>query len=177
MTTLLYDRPTKTIGVDSRNTDGAGTTFTCNKIEKLKNNQYFLGSGHLLTIGMARRWAQSGFHDSFKPDFEVMFNPELKDDYSFSCLLISEDGTRTWLIDDEMEPTEIFDDIIGLGTGGMAARAARLAGATINKAIEIAIECDTNSGGPVRTLTIGVDNEKVFSGDSASFGCVAYSRG
>lgn len=153
ITTLLYDRPTKTIGVDSRNTDGTGTTFTCNKIENLPNGSYFLGSGHLWTIAATRRWAETGFVESKRPEYGVMFTED-RDDYSFSCLVISKDGKRTWLIDDEMEPIEIFDNIIGLGTGGMAARAARLAGATVEQAIEIAIECDTNSGGPVRTLTI-----------------------
>lgn len=83
-----------------------------------------------------------------------MFDNDLREEYSFSCLVISEDGTRTWLLDDELEPIEIYDDIIGLGSGGGYAAAARMAGATIERSIEIAIVRDSNSGGPVRVHAI-----------------------
>lgn len=154
MTTLLYDRTIKTIGVDSRNTDSAGQAFTCKKIEKLGNGNFFLGAGHLLTIGATQRWAETGFKEEDRPEYGVMFDTDLRDDYTFSCLVISPDGERTWLIDDEMEPIEIFDDIIGLGSGGGYAAAARMAGASIEDAIDIAIKKDSNSGGPVVVYTI-----------------------
>lgn len=155
MTTLLYDRPTRTIGVDSRNTDSAAQAFTCKKIEVMGNGNYFLGSGHLFTIAAAKRWAETGFDEEERPEFGVMFDSELREDYGFSCLIISADGEHTWLFDDELEPIEIFDEIIGLGSGGCPARAARMAGATVAQAVEIAILCDSNSGGPVVTHTIG----------------------
>lgn len=155
MTTLIYDRPTKTIGVDSRNTDSAAQAFTCKKIEVLDNGNFFLGSGHSMTIGAARRWADTGFDEEERPDFGVMFDSDLREEFGFSCLVISADGTRTWLLDDEMQPIEIYDNIIGLGSGGCPARAARMAGATVEQAVEIAILCDSNSGGPVVTHTIG----------------------
>lgn len=154
MTTLLYDRTVKTIGVDSRNTDNSGMAFTCNKIERLPNGDFFLGSGHLLTIGAVRRWAIADFDEDERPEFGVMFDTDLREDYSFSCLVVSSDGERTWLIDDEMERIEIFDNIIGLGSGGGYAAAARMAGATVANAIEIAIHYDSNSGGPVKTVVI-----------------------
>lgn len=153
MTTLLYDRPTQTIGVDSRNTDNSGMAFTCQKIERLSNGDYFLGSGHLMTIGAAKRWADTGFDEEARPEFGVMFTDNAED-FSFSCLVISKDGKRTWLVDDEMQPIEIFDNIIGLGSGGGYAAAARMAGASVANAIEIAIHYDSNSGGPVRTCQI-----------------------
>lgn len=154
MTTLLYDRTVKTIGVDSRNTDSSGQAFTCQKIEKLESGKYFLGSGHLYTIGIAKRWAETDFDEDERPEWGVLFDTDVRDDYLFSCLIISDDGTRTWLLDDEMEPIEIFDDIIGLGSGGGYAAAARMAGASIADSVEIAISRDSNSGGPVRTLVI-----------------------
>lgn len=107
-----------------------------------------------MTIGSAKRWAEQGFLEDERPEFGVMFDTDLKDEYSFSCLIISPDGRRTWLIDDELEPIEIFDDIIGLGSGGGYAAAARMAGASIERSIEIAIMKDSNSGGPVRTHVI-----------------------
>lgn len=177
MTTLLYDRDTKTIGVDSRNTDSSGQAFTCNKIERLSNRNYFLGSGHLMTIGVARRWAETDFDEEERPEFGVMFDTELREDYSFSCLIISQDGERTWLLDDELEPIEIFDGIIGLGSGGGYAAAARMAGASVAKAIEIAIHYDSNSGGPVRTCKIGEKNEESSIGMPSSYGGTALLGG
>lgn len=152
MTTLLYDRPTKTIGVDSKNTDAGGQMFLVDKIERLTDGRFFLGSGHLYTINTAREWAENHFNTDLRPEFGVMFSdPE---EYGFSCIIISQDGERVTMIDDEMTPYEVLDDVIGTGSGGIAARAARLGGATVEQAVEIAIRCDSNSGGPVRTHTI-----------------------
>lgn len=154
MTTILYDRPTKTIGVDSRNTDSAGQVFMCNKIEVLSTGWYFLGSGHCYTIEKARRWADTGLDPEEEPEFPELFDIDLKDDFGMSCLIISPDGETVTLIDDEMTPMVILDDVIGVGSGGAAARAARKAGASVERAVEIAIEDDGNSGGPVRTHVI-----------------------
>lgn len=152
MTTILYDRPTKTIAVDSRNTDSAGQVFMCNKIEFLESGWVFLGSGHCLTIDKVKQWARLHLHPDHRPDFDELFG-ERADDFGMSCLVISPDGTRVLLVDDEMAPTEVLDDIIAVGSGGPLARAARAAGATPEQAVEIAIRYDGNSGGPVRTHT------------------------
>ena len=125
----------------------------CNKIEKLINGDFFLGAGHLFTIGKAKRWAQTGFHEADRPEFGEIFTDDAAE-FSFSCLVISKDGNDVTLIDDEMEPTIVLDDIVGLGTGGASARAARAAGASMERAVEIAIQYDSNSGGPVRTYKI-----------------------
>lgn len=77
------------------------------------------------------------------------------EDYGMSCLVISADGETVTLIDNEMTPVVVEDEIVATGSGGIAAKAARLAGATVERAVEIAIMCDVNSGGPVRIHTIG----------------------
>jgi hypothetical protein len=153
MTTLLYDRRTKTIGVDSKNTDDSSQVFLTNKIERLENGSYFLGSGHLYTIGKAKRWAETGFDEEDRPEFGELFT-ENAEDFGFSCIVISEDGDTVTIIDNEMEPYEVLDDVIGTGSGGGYAKAARLGGATMEQAVEIAISIDSNSGGPVRMHVI-----------------------
>jgi hypothetical protein len=148
MTTLVYDRRTKTIGVDSRDTDSSGQCFSVDKIERISGGRYFLGSGHCYTINLAKRWADSNYSEEEWPDFSPIRDDEEK--YGMSCLIISEDGEHVTLLDSELVPMEVFDDIVATGSGGMIAKAAILAGASVERAIEIAIELDTNSGGPVR---------------------------
>lgn len=152
MTTLIYDRSVKTIGVDSKNTDASGQMFLCNKIDRLDNGDYFLGSGHLLTIGKAKRWANVGFSEDARPEFGELFTDN--DEFGMSCIIISKDGNKVTILDDEMEPWECLDTVIATGSGGVAARAARLAGASMERSVEIAIICDSNSGGPVVLHTI-----------------------
>lgn len=153
MTAVAYDRRTKTIGADSRNTDSAGQVFTTDKIEKLPNGWYFLGSGHCLTINKVRDWACNKLSPKHVPDFDELFG-ERSDDFSMSCLIISPDGEKVILVDDEMAPMLLLDDLVAVGSGGPYARGALEAGATMEQAIAIAIRCDGNCGGPIRTLTL-----------------------
>lgn len=154
MTTLLVDRNAKSIAVDSKNTDDGGQVFLVNKIEYLKNGDYFLGSGHLLGISKAKRWADTGFNEKNRPEFGELFTDNA-DDYGFSCIIVSRDFRKITMFDSEMEHYEVLDDIVGTGSGGVAAKAARMAGASMYEAVKIAILCDSNSGGPVRVLTQG----------------------
>lgn len=153
MTVIAYDRKTRTIGADSRNTDSSGQVFTTSKIEVLPNGWYFLGSGHCLTIGKAREWAAAKFDKDSIPDFDELF-VEGAEDFAMSCLVISPDGKKVILIDEEISPMLIHDKIVAVGSGGPYARGALEAGATMKKAIAIAIKCDGNCGGPIRTLTL-----------------------
>ena len=61
MTTIVVDLRIGVIAADTQNTDRANTAYRCSKIERLSDGRYFVGSGHLLTIGKARRWAEAGF--------------------------------------------------------------------------------------------------------------------
>lgn len=158
MTTIAYDRRTKTIGADSRNTDGSDQIFSINKIERLSDGRgFFLGSGHCYSIALAKAWADTGFDPKKFPDWTFLL--ENKDEYGLSCLIISSDGNKVILFDDELTPMVVEDDIITTGSGGIAAKAALMAGATMEQAIEIAIHCDNNSGLPVRTYRIINDSE------------------
>jgi len=152
MTTCAYSRKSKTIAVDSRNTDDGGSTYQCDKIERLSDGRYFLGAGHLLTIGMTKDWAESNFRSDAKPAYsEVLSDAE---EYGFSCLIVSKDGDRVFLVDNETHPVEVLDDFLAVGSGAQYAVGAMLAGADVVQAVEIAISKDGNSGGPVRSVRI-----------------------
>lgn len=154
MTTCAYNRNTKTIGVDSRNTDDSGSVFMMNKIELLTDGRFFLGSGHCLTINAAKQWADSNYAEHKRPEAFALLRGEDREDYGMSCLIISKDGEEIILLDSEETPTEILDDIVAVGSGGAYARGALAAGAKMEEAIDIAIRYDGNSGGPVRTHKI-----------------------
>lgn len=154
MTTIAFSRRDGMIASDSRNTDSAGAVFSVAKIERLRDGRYFLGSGHLLTIGMARKWAEAKFSEAKRPDFGVLFCDDA-DNFSFSCLVISKDGQRAVLVDDEMQPQPVSDDLLAIGSGAAYAIGAMEAGLTPEDAVGIAIMHDGNSGGPVQVEYIG----------------------
>lgn len=155
MTTIVFSRPHGVIAADSRNTDSSGAVFKVRKIERLENGRYFLGAGHLYTIGLARDWAESDFSEDERPDFSVLFG-EKAEDYSFSCLVVSEDGRIAVLVDDEMQAEPVLDDYLAIGSGAAYAIGALEAGATPEEAVRIAIDHDGNSGGPVQIESVGV---------------------
>lgn len=159
MTTIAFSRRDGMIASDSRNTDSAGAVFSVGKIERLKDGRYFLGSGHLLTIGKVRAWAAAKFAESKRPDFGVLFCDDA-DNFSFSCLVISADGQSATLIDDEMQPQPVWDDLLAIGSGAAYAIGAMEAGLTPEDAIGIAIKHDGNSGGPVQVEYIGRDPKR-----------------
>lgn len=153
MTTIVFSRKHGKIAADSRNTDSTGSVVLTNKIELLKDGRYFLGSGHCLTIGKAKRWAEKNFTEKSRPEFGALFGDD-KDNFAFSCLVISPDGKQAILIDDEMEPQDVLDDFLGVGTGAAYALGALEAGATPEDALAIAIARDGNSGGPIRVADL-----------------------
>lgn len=133
----------------------------CNKIEHLANGLIFLGAGHCYPMSKVKYWASKNFAEAHRPSFDELF-AEDKDEYSMSCLIISADGERVILMDDEITPTEVLDEIVAVGSGGPYARAALRAGASMEEAINIAIEYDGNSGGPVRTYTFPSGKKKAY---------------
>lgn len=154
MTTIAFSRLHGMIAADSRNTDSGGGTFKVRKIEKLESGRYFLGAGHLYTIGLVREWAETDFDEEYRPDFGVMFCDQAGD-FSFSCLTISEDGKIAVLVDDEMHPQVVLDDILAVGSGAAYALGAMAAGLPPDEAVQIAIDHDGNSGGPVQVEMLG----------------------
>ena len=152
MTTIAVDLKNGKIATDTQNTDSAGTAYRCKKVDFLKDGSVFLGSGHLLSIGKARRWAEKRFDEGWRPDWDELFG-KYSDDFAFSCIVIRPNGDVT-LIDDEMEPQPVFDDHLAIGSGGCYAMAAMDAGATAEEAVWIACKRDLYTSGPVDVYDI-----------------------
>ena len=155
MTTIVYDRRTKTVAADTQNTDDAGSKWRVKKIETLPDGSVFLGSGHLYTIAQCKHWAEAGFDEDARPDFTYYL--EDTDDRGFSCVCISADGEQVILIDGEMGPIEVIDDFVAIGSGAAYALGAMEAGADVVRAVEIACLRDPSTSAPIHTYTIGED--------------------
>lgn len=147
MTTIVFDRRTKTMAADSQNTDESGVTYKVAKIEHIGGGYMFGGSGHLRTITMVKEWAQKGWEGKYEPDWSYFL--EDPDDRGFSCMLIDPTGSRVWIIDGELTPFEPLDDYLAVGAGAAYALGALAAGADAKRAVEIACQLDTNSFEPV----------------------------
>jgi hypothetical protein len=152
MTTCLYDRRTKTIVADTQNTDASGYIYRTNKIERLKNGSYFLGSGHCFTIGQCRIWAENDFAETSRPDFGVFLSDT--DEYGFCCLVISPDGKEVTLVDNEMQPSTVKDKYISVGSGASYAIGAMDAGADPIQAVKIACKRDGSTSEPIDVVEI-----------------------
>jgi ATP-dependent protease HslVU (ClpYQ) peptidase subunit len=82
---------------------------------------------------------------------------ENAEDMAFAALVVSKDGKRVWMVDDELAVVELLDDVIGIGSGGDYATAAIDAGADPVRAVEIACGRDIYSSLPLSVHRIGVD--------------------
>ena len=153
MTAIVYDRRNKTIVADSQNTDRGGMQFKMNKIERLKNGDYFLGAGNCYTIGITKRWAETGFSEKLRPEYGAIFADP--DEYTFSCLVVSSDGSAVTLIDDEMQPLSVLDDYVAIGSGAAYCIGALDAGASALRAVEIACDRDGSVSRPINQVKIG----------------------
>jgi len=152
VTTIAVDLRNMKIATDTQNTDSANTAYRCRKVDKLSDGSIFLGSGHLLSIGKAKRWAEKKFAESARPAWEELFGKR-SHEYAFSCIVIRPTGEVT-LIDDEMEPQPVFDKYLAVGTGGQLAVAAMDAGASAEGAVKIACKRDIYSSEPVEVFDI-----------------------
>lgn len=152
MTTIVVDLRNMEIAADTQNTDSSGTAYRCHKIERLSDGRYFLGSGHLLSIGKARRWAEKGFAEKHRPDLAEHFGKRA-DEYRFSVAVVNLDGTVT-LVDDELEPLPMADEYFAIGSGGSFALGAMDAGASAEEAVKIACKRDLYTSEPVEVEKI-----------------------
>lgn len=151
MTTIAFDRRTKTIATDSQNTDDSGSKWKVDKIEVLPDGSVFLGSGHLRTINTAKGWALAEFAGEEEPDWSYFL--EDAEDRGFSCLHVSADGEVVTMIDGELTPVHVTDDFVAIGSGAAYAIGALEAGAEVVRAVEIACLRDPSSSSPIQTHT------------------------
>lgn len=150
MTTIVASRKHKAIAADSFNTDSNGMARLVNKIEKLKNGHYFLGSGHLRPLGLMKRWLDSNQDENLLPD--LAFVEEDPDEFGFSIIVVSPDMTKIVMFDDELEWYECLDPYVAIGSGAQYAIGALDAGASPEEAVKISCGRDQNTGEPVHVL-------------------------
>ncbi len=147
MTTIVYDRNRKIIAADTAYTASDDTVVRMNKIERLSDGRYFLGAGHSYPGRLVRQWAEKHFDPKHEPDWATVF--EKADSMGFSILILSKDGKRITYIDEELDPIDLLDDVVGIGSGSSYALAAIDAGADIGRAMEIACARDIHTMQPI----------------------------
>lgn len=157
MTTCFVSRKHAVIVADTRMVDGDSGCTNTDKIEPILRGKYkgwyFVWSGSLRSCKDARRWIINGLTEASKPEFEYKVEDE-DNEYSFSILLVSPDGTVVLSLADDLEPVPLNDTFIGIGTGAAYALGALEAGAAPNKAMRIAIARDPNTGGHIKTVRL-----------------------
>lgn len=153
MTTCLYSRITKEIGADTQNTTPDQAIVRVHKLELLKNGWYFMGSGHNFTIGQCRAWAATSWDAKSTPDWTTFL--EDRDEYGFACIVINPINWDVYMIDNEMIPFKMLDDVGGVGSGAAYGIGALLHGSTILEALEIAASRDPSTSAPFEVTKIG----------------------
>lgn len=94
------------------------------------------GAGETAAIRLFVAWYKDG---------QRLPKPKLPD--TFCCLVLNGEGLYYWA--SNLVPEPIERGFHAIGSGGNAALGAMLAGANVKKAVEIATQVDTGSGGEV----------------------------
>lgn len=143
MTTIIATR--KEMVADSRTSWDVDYCTTPGKIEVVR--RCVIGcAGDTPAINKFLTWFR-------KPRSEVEpFFAGTDGDDSFVALALARNGL--FLYADSCVPMRIGDEFMGIGSGGGFAKAAMMAGATSERAVEIACMCDKNSGPPIQRITL-----------------------
>jgi hypothetical protein len=140
VTTLACNR--REMACDSRTSYGDGEFTVCDdKIERIGDS--LIGcAGNVESIFKFLSWFKNQERE----------RPEFSESDSFSAIVLNKRGMY-WFCNTTY-PSKVCEPFFALGSGSMAAKAAMLCGKTPTEAVGIAIKCDKNSGGPVRTFTL-----------------------
>jgi ATP-dependent protease HslVU (ClpYQ) peptidase subunit len=141
MTTVVFDG--KVLAADRQLTVGDTRWGARSKIRQLPGGGYFAGSGESELLEEVFCWIKSGMPAGSKP--------ELKEDDGFLALIVREGCVQ--FLGSRMTPTEV-DAPIAIGSGRDFALAAMKCGFSAAKAVEIAAELDTGTGGGVDYVRI-----------------------
>lgn len=145
MTTVVYQRATRTLATDTQVTDD-GVIFRAAKHKQIRKGVWVAWAGDLESIAACVAWIEAGMDDDGKPDFSSM-DP-------FTVLIIDQKGARIRHVDNSGFVWEIEDDVIVEGTGGAYAYGALCAGAELQQALEIAASKDIYTSAPFNLIRI-----------------------
>lgn len=137
MTTIVADFRTKTMVSDTRCSYGS-THFRMQKIHQMPDGTLIGFSGSVNEATKFVEWFKAGANKGIPP----VFGEE-----PFDALTMNGDGIYLW--DSSLMGTKIFQDFFAVGSGAQYALGALKAGATPDRAVEIATEEDSMSGLPL----------------------------
>lgn len=139
MTTIAVNR--EGMACDSLISWGEGEFATCDD-KVIRIGDELVGSaGDTANIFKFLEWYRRGGE-----------RPEVDGDKSFEVVILSKKGIYIFV--NSTYPMRLGDAIYATGSGAMAAKAAMLCGKTPEEAVAIAIKCDKNSGGKVRSYLL-----------------------
>ena len=144
MTTIAYDRATRTMAADTQCTAGA-RKFRTHKVRRLKDGGLIGSCGSMVDILKIHRWAEAGFPKKGRP--------ELGDDADFESMIVNGDGT-VFLMDEALEMMEFSDEFLAIGSGGPYATAAMACGKTVIEAVDLAARFDPATSAPVESFHV-----------------------
>lgn len=116
----------------------------CGHFEKVRRvGDLLVGmAGAACWMGPFLRWVGS--------EFSPESLPRIVDD-NFEALIITPDGRVDWF-GQTLVPVRMFGDFTAIGSGFPVAMGAMSAGASAVRALEIACELDTMTGGPIISI-------------------------
>lgn len=141
MTTLAYHAGLRIMAADTQITS-CNRKFRTSKVRRLACGGLIGSTGSLADIMKIQRWAEAGFTESAKPEFE--------DSAEVECLVVTGAG-KAFLLDDSLELMPLNDEFIALGSGGPYAMAAMACGQTPEGAVKIAARFDAATSEPVES--------------------------
>lgn len=148
MTTIAVDLEQGVMVSDSQVTlEHKGINYPAVKIVK-RFGMLIGAAGHAGDCTRFIKWAAGKFQDK-EPRWAE--DEGLED--SVIGIVLKEDGIYVWSQGDP-EPEKVEATQYAVGSGGKAARAAMLLGATVEKAVEIACQVDPFSSAPLQVLKL-----------------------
>lgn len=145
MTTIIYQKSTKTLGADTQITKDEAI-YRGKKVAKLDKDTYALLAGCVKNLEAAQGW------------FKAKFDPEVIPDWTqggeFALIMIDKKGERVRHLDSSGYIWELSDDLITFGSGGDIAYGAILAGADVETALGIAATKDIYTSAPFDIIRI-----------------------
>lgn len=145
MTTAAWSAKEGVLAVDTQVTSG-NRKFRTHKVHRLPCGGLIAGTGNLVHILKVARWVQSGYGEKSRPDFG-------DGDGEFECLIVQGDGS-VHLLDEELEPMNVTDEFIAIGSGGPYAVAAMACGKSAADAVRVAAMFDAATSEPVETYRL-----------------------
>lgn len=107
------------------------------------------GAGVFTSIRQAATWVENGGDPDTKPEF---------DEKDFHLIAADSKG-QLWLAADSLEWIPIEEDVASVGSGSPYAMGAMLAGATPERAIEIATQMDSATGNGITDYYFDIPKE------------------